>query len=980
MGSFFCCLFFWLWSQAVLSQSEWKDHYPPEDFKVFEPSRFFEEFESDYFPEMKGLDPSRWEEMGRLMNFLQNHGIPIGIGTNANNHSIFELYLPLISRPDGMIGPQIGVTRESRVGNLYFLAHDAVHHYVGIPGPRMKDLQTREESLQKLIRIMLLKEQVATVHSMSVYMKRFWNWRDEFRHGVTREDFVRLNQGLLSMGPVSRDQYVKTIGDFVFGRSASYGKDLWKHIDPQTVREARRAGVPLGAASFYPWTGIALESWILKFLIPFVEPILARYREVGFEGFMAYSTAMAEFMLQPWYVEWAERFEFGIPLDELEARSERHLEDLRQGKLLGDASAVDTNEFQRQALLNEIALLGRRVAEAKEMARRGAIVESFSPSSLQDLSNYFEGLVSLHQMLKAESQATELVVYIYREALKDQMAALEKSYRMEQILRPEYQQPYLNYDRYWRELTGILVPRSGHNSSALSVKDTKEFIQKRRQSAESLWGRARWAVNKEVQKTQFGAPEYFNLKVALADDYEKAQNEVRPMRKDADSETSSEPAFLRKLNEVVLAVDYQLDSVVVPQIIESFKFTADQKADAFKIFRDYRWKVYHGAQALREAYDAVYLNTRPVRSMSDELYLRESRLNFFLQESHAILFRFVQKLQAGTGGDRLLQILHELHVLNEKFSDVTRFISESPTAAIQTIFPNKSHRWWMVGDLLGRLFGNSKSTLFADLKSASLPMRILRETKLPSFRIEGLEPLRADLTSDAVFILNLNHDQALLEVALAHEFFKQLKVDKTFVLTTRKAWGLVPKAKRPDAETVYIEDEKPLDLLAQKVASSKGKRIGILLCPEGQRPATNVSMPLTAKPGAFVFARKLAVLLKDKMPVVSLTGIFNGMDHFTSAEAIPLVLKVLGMERVPNHPLAPNDPWVADARLRFENLANTMRAHRFVDLIHPRKASGTNLAVTGPVKRYLPMGEWFRGSTFPKCAAIVRQLHGLPYL
>jgi hypothetical protein len=227
------------------------------------------------------------------------------------------------------------------------------------------------------------------------------------------------------------------------------------------------------------------------------------------------------------------------------------------------------------------------------------------------------------------------------------------------------------------------------------------------------------------------------------------------------------------------------------------------------------------------------------------------------------------------------------------------------------------------------------------------------------------------------YILNLNHDQGLLEIHLAYETFHALDVEKIFILTTKKAWKFFPKGNRPGEEVVYIEDEKPLDLLLQRVLSVTDKKIGILFCPEGQLPSMAGSTPITSKPGAFVFARKLAASLAAKNSnekLLMVNGIFNAHQHFTSQQAVDLELNLSEPIVVPSQELTKDDAWIQEQRLQFENLANERRSLSFIDFIQPRRVSETNFFVSGPLKAYLPISQWFRGSIFTDCAARLRSL------
>lgn len=927
---------------------------------------------------MKALSPQQWDEMRRLMNFLHNNGIPIGIGTNTNNHTIFELYLPLISRPDGLVGPTIGITKESRVGNLYFIAHDAVHHVVGIPGPRLKDLDDLPAARKKLFEIMLLKEQIATLHSMSIYIPAYWNWRDKDRHGRDRPDFVDANHGLFSFGDLPQDKYVDMIGHFVHGRSIEYGKILGKYIDPKTIRNARRIGVPLGGPNLYQWIGLGAESWFYKLAIPIAEPILARYREVGYLGFKAYSQAMADFMLQPWYVEWADRFKFGVPLDELYDRAKGHIEDQKAKRPLGDEEKVSEQIFERRALMNEVALFGRRVAELREMGRIGKSKSDFNRADDQRLGALFEASVDLHEDLaKPESHllSSSQLEYL-RGRLSKLMSGAERLFPLDSYLPHEYRQAFISYKNYWRDITGLLLPRYGHNSSALSTTDMQKFISDRRDTTRSYYAGIKWKFREWLETTQFGKPDFWNLQNAMADDYEQTQKSEASVKFKKEF-ASDDLVYLHRLDDLSKAITFQIKEVLLPQIIDSRQLNVDERRFIIEELLSLINKTGIALSRLEEAYGAAFLS-ETVRSGEAKRFMeREMRLNVYMDRIYAQLFKLAQNLQLKESASTLNAIVLKLRKVDAEFHERSTPMASTASENIPQVLPNRHHRAAALFDATKALLGRSADGLVDVLNKAIIPFRYMRPTGRSAVRFAGWDPRTAP-QGPAHFILHLNHDQGLMEINMAYEVFETMGVERIYTLTTKKAWGYFPKGRIPGENVVYIEDDKPIDQLVKRIQASNRGRIGIMVCPEGILPSMYASMPIAAKPGAFVLARKLAAALKGKIPVYSIFGIFNGHEHFTSDKAPPLTLNLEPAELVPTDALSPNDSWVQKARRAFENLVNIERVVRQPDLNHARRATSTNFAVSSDLKPHTRIGEWFNGNLFSRCGAVVRNLKGLP--
>jgi len=955
----------------------WSDNFNPEDFKVYRPSEFFRDFKSDHFPEMQNLNPKHSEQISRLFNFLQNNGIPIGIGTNANNHTIFELYLPLISRPDGLPGSTVGVTEESQVGNLYLIDHDAFHHLIGIPGPRLSDLDDPVAAHKKLFSIMLLKEQAATTHSLMAYVREYWNWRDKERSGRERKDFREFNRGIFSMGNLNSAQYVEMFGHFVHGRSIEDSKFFLFFFAAARTEKARLAGVPLGGPDTYPLTGVKLESWLFKMTFPIIEPLYARYREVGYKGFEAYSEAMTNFMLQPWYVEWADRFQFGIPLDELMQRSLDHLEGLRTGKLLGDTEAVSNQEFDRRFLVHEIALFGRRIAELREMGRRGQSKSDFSYSDDQKLSSLFESSAQLHDQLKkiSELQLSETSLEFHRMKLNQVIEAADLMFPIEVWLPQEYREPFLNYSRYWRDMTGVLVPRYGHNSGALSTTELKNFISARRLASKSFHDRQKWKFREWFESTQFGKPEFWRIENEMADDYER--NQAREPAVEFRTEFNrDENVYQERLEDLSRAIEIQIDSVLVPQISEVRGLSSSYRANLFQVLNDSKMIVGAALSSLRVAYEYTFINPEPSKSSARIFGAQEHRFNVLVDKLYEILFDLSLSIQKQESSRKLLKFVAKLKTMNAEFRDLRSPFEVSTLKDIKAILPNRSFRWTVFLDSLWTLSRKSSDSLIDSLHKVIQPFRFIRTNALTPTRISGWNPAEAP-EGPAHYVLALNHDQGLLEIPLAYSVFESLGVERVYTLTTKKAFGRFPAGRIPGENVVYIEDDKPLDEIVRRILKSEKSRVGILICPEGALPSMAASTPLAAKAGGFVLARKLARALAGKIPVYLLNGIFNGHEHFTSEVPVPLELVLQDPMEVPTSEISRNDEWVKEARLKFENLVNIHRVIHQPDLINPRIASATNFPVSDALRPYVPISRWFNGKVFSSCSNAVRKLHGL---
>lgn len=944
--------------------AQWNQFFDPSEFLTFHPERYFYEFSSPHYPELADINPDRIEQIRRFTNTLHNTGIPIGIGTNANNHTSFELYLPLISRPDGLVGPTIGITQESQVGNHYFIDHDTAHHVVGIPGVRLRHLLDPESAEKALVELQLLKEQAATIHSMKDYLKWYWNWRDIQSHGTERPDFVAHNQGMYSLGPLNDQDYVEMIEAFVHGRSWAYGRLLASRFQARFMQSARRAGVPLPGPIFHPYIGIRGESYAYALLVPILEPLVSRYREVGYVGFKTYSQAMAKFMLQPWYVEWSDHFDFGIPIEELTEKTRQIIQDLREGKLIGDEEKKAPQEFYRQFLKHEVALFGRRIAEIRELARRGKLSELYTPALDRRMIDLYNKALDLHERVIEipDSELSAADVDSLRQELAGLMNAAESLCPVDRVIPLWERLPMINYSRYWRDITALAISRYGHNSGAFTPTEIKNLVRQKELEPHSWWVRKKRNFSRWFHRTAYGKPELEALKQAMAADYQASELDAACALRARDSDC----LYVSRMENLRDVIGFQLQQVIIPKLSEVPGIESAARKKLYQALESLLVDIEFAFNTTLESYQRSFVENR---SSSSVFSAHEQRLNVYLDRLYSLLFKISLRAEETVVNLDFDDWTQAILGLRQEFRDISSPLRSSTADEIRGIVPRRAYRWQVLSDALAKL-SIGRADLMSSVNSFTIGFRFLRGNKQHSARIEGYDPSELQGLQGPI-VLALNHEQALLEIHMAYRIFEAAKMDQVFVLTTKKAWSMFPKGRHP-YDAIYIEETKPLDELVTRVknAQAEGKRVGILVCPEGLLPSMYAHMPIAVKPGAFVLARKLAIAMQAQgLPTHLLAGLFNGHEHYTSDDIVDLKLKLFPPTIVPTTPLTGVDSWVAEQRLAFENLLNQTRGTRLVDMIHPRRASGTDLPVTSTPQAYLPFSEWFKGSVFKRCAA-----------
>ena len=916
---------------------------------------------------MEKINPQTYPEFQYFVHFLEKHGIPFSIGTNANKQTIFELYLPDVNRPEGQTPPTIGASPEREVGNLYFLMHDAVHHIVGIPGPRLSDLKNREAAKKRLIEIMLMKEQVATSHSLMDYARYYWNWRDEVRHGKLRPEFKELNRGAFPFGIIPRSDYVEIIGHFVHGRTWEYSKILRKYLDAGVTEKARRVGIPNPAQNFSKFLGFKGEALAYKFLIPIVEPILARYREVGYGGFLRYSTAMADFMLQDWYVEWADRFQFGYSFDQLEARGADALRKLKRGEYLGDASPAKPLEFDLRYLQNQVSLFGRRIMEVRELGRQGNSRKDFNAQDEIRLKFFYEQAAKLNDELRSAdvNNLSAEKINSWKSQFQSQMESCAKEFSVEKYIPFKIRQPFINYDHYWFDMTALAMPRYGHNSAGSSPGGIKEMVVMDREAQRGFWGFARAKMKDWYMRNIMGIPDLWNFQKDLASDYEKAQEEGPPL--EFKSDTEGLPVYIQRLRKLSDAIAQQVELVVLPQILEGTQLDVKTREAIKDSLDGFVYVTTLRTVELEALYENTFEKKGATRSPSTLLRSEELRLHQFFDRSYDLILELLDANEEKQSAEKLGAIAAKLEEINRRgLTSGEAFPAKGTSKDIAEILPVKGSLKFTIPSFIKKALYKSKisSTELLGKLSAT---RLWRAGNQYDVKLTGWDPVRAPEES-SVFVLALNHEQGPLDSVIGIQTLKKMGATRVILLATRSAIQVYQKANYSESDVVFIEDERPIDQLLQKVMAAKDEKIGVLIFPEGVITNQKTWSPMSAKAGAFVFARRAAEKMSPSKSVYLITGQHNGLEHFTDEERKPYELDLEIPQWVPAHPVSNNDDWVNEQRLRFENRTNHDRASQMIDLIHRKLVPGTKAYLTAPLKPYLTFSKWFHPSVIRKCA------------
>lgn len=185
-----------------------------------------------------------------------------------------------------------------------------------------------------------------------------------------------------------------------------------------------------------------------------------------------------------------------------------------------------------------------------------------------------------------------------------------------------------------------------------------------------------------------------------------------------------------------------------------------------------------------------------------------------------------------------------------------------------------------------------------------------------------------------------NHDTSLYDGAIAHRLALALGTDQHIRMVRKSVYPIPPPESAGDV--VYVDEHDPkLAPVAQSVAKiqdalTRNNVVSLSVYPEGMLPFAGAQMPLVAKEGAFLIARKLAIKLSDQnIPVFLVETKSNTLVHLTSPEETQARVRISSVDRVPTEPIVKGqrDSWIARRRVESENRFNADRGERMVDIV-----------------------------------------------
>lgn len=191
-----------------------------------------------------------------------------------------------------------------------------------------------------------------------------------------------------------------------------------------------------------------------------------------------------------------------------------------------------------------------------------------------------------------------------------------------------------------------------------------------------------------------------------------------------------------------------------------------------------------------------------------------------------------------------------------------------------------------------------------------------------------------------VIVLIGNHDTSLYDGSLANRAAHIIGTGHHIVMA-RKGVYPIPPPESP-GDVVYVDEDDPNNYpVAESVSrvkefAAKNDVVSMAIYPEGMMPFNSAQMPLVAKDGAYIIARKIAIALaEDAVPVFVVEFKSNTTEHLTRAEFIEPETRVVSVEVVPTEPIIKGQPdeWIVRRRVQSQILYNEGRGERMIDIV-----------------------------------------------
>ncbi|GEM_PF-5088025 len=403
------------------------------------------------------------------------------------------------------------------------------------------------------------------------------------------------------------------------------------------------------------------------------------------------------------------------------------------------------------------------------------------------------------------------------------------------------------------------------------------------------------------------------------------------------------PKYFEKINSFGHLTEYQFDSFsefirnssqVTPEMIQMTESSIELQKTALR----------KRIGELQDLYNKAFLEKNATKDDRKLLVTHESNLSIAIHRQLVLLHEFIKAHKSTSPIQerklkRLTQSLDSLSIGLIKGQSI-----KVPAAmGINQVFQASQN------------LGRSLCTLaagFCQKKSLSELMDSLQESRFlrtQNYEFIGIDPVKSHLGQHekAVFIIIGNHDQPLMDIALARKTSLLLGSNHHITMTRKSVYPIPPPESAGDVVFVVDNDpnsnpvQKSIDLLKENIAKKQNGRVSLAVYPEGMLPYSGGQMPMTVKEGAFVIARKLShQLAAEGIPVYLVQMKTNIIEHLTDLQTTSAKVVIERLEKVPESAIDRQRPdqWIETNRVIAENSFNSHRGKTQIDIFNLDKA------------------------------------------
>ncbi|MFN8789831.1 MAG: hypothetical protein ACK5Y2_00065 [Bdellovibrionales bacterium] len=894
-------------------------------------------------------------QMQSILDFMKWNGIALGLGINSNRDSFFDLYAPFVDILLDEPAAVFGSTRESEVGKMHFLTHDSVHLYMGMPGPRLQDLKNRDGSKERLKKILMRIEALASVWTSINHIKWYWQWRRENQGLPVTEEFQKYNQGLRYIGNFTDSDYTNLVEAYMSGRAWEMKKIFSKVIDFGVFEKARQAGVPMLFPDFRPKLTPTGEKFLIQHLFPFVLPYVHMTdSKFGYINLWKYADIQADFYLSPWYVRWADTFQIGETLDSLEKSLERKSQDLKQGRLFTDARAPREGQFELAYLRNHVAQFGRKLIEFETLAEMKGI--ALTENHKVVLGQLLKSTVSLNtevlNLLQSQSRIDQNFISLRTQAFRGLRSAAAKELPIHQIIPSHQRLPHADYTNFWHDSFAVLMARPEGLTKFLSAKGIWEVA--RQQRLERL---------KAISKGQQPRPIDFSSPPELVADLERQLAGRYNLRRSAQvlaEQFLHENYYVNRLLNYQAAVRAQVQQVFEPQVYEFSQLGDDEKKEITRIGKYLLGQLDAKFQLFANDYQRLFVRYERDSSAMNRIVGTESDLKWAIDRALHEMSDVLDKLSEGKPYRDIKGSLERISSIASQIEN-GQSVSRGVNDLLRNLLPYKKGTIKTVCSLITRLcLAREPLSKYLDqISTQSLTGDQKKKVKIAFVDKNNVETGRPLLPANAIVIMALNHDHALLDLNTMKQLEKALDFQAGSVLTNLDVWPMYKFLENRDEHALFRQSPN-LKSKVIKLADQVSGRYMFAIYPEGDLPYFGAQFPTLSHLGAFSIARNLAIHFQQQRPVYLMKAFGNFSKVVSSREAGEFRLEVTRPELVPATPLANRDGWIETQRAGFERESNERRGRLMLDLVHREQDPARRVKYSSEVAPYRTVSDFMQ--------------------